>query len=308
MKRPHTSRQKQSTGGFTLVELLVVIGIIALLIAILLPSLQAARRQAMSAKCLSNLRSIGQALLLYAGDNKGYYPVVEHTATGVAHDRGDGVAGGSTGERWGFYLLKYTTPRHNTLKVKLAANGGITAAAFATHPGLAEFRDTAMYCPTAEEFAGALDAANSIASLGYGMNEEPLRTPGNPPPNTPAATYWTSTTPGGRVRARITTSAAFGNGQYFKASQWGKQGAERIVVADSRSYTLGMETPIPDPPPPQLGGLGNVGAELIKADRFRHGDRSKSRVGLNALYADGHAVTLLDVRTFCFGTRRVFPG
>jgi len=73
-------KQVSKKAGFTLVELLVVIGIIALLISILLPSLNKARETANRVKCAANLKQIGNALLLYANENKGLFPRTRQTA------------------------------------------------------------------------------------------------------------------------------------------------------------------------------------------------------------------------------------
>lgn len=64
--------------GFTLIELLVVIAIISMLIAILLPTLAAARDSARRAICMSNLRQVGIGAAMYLNDFKGLYPVTPY--------------------------------------------------------------------------------------------------------------------------------------------------------------------------------------------------------------------------------------
>jgi prepilin-type N-terminal cleavage/methylation domain-containing protein len=79
-------RLAQKARGFTLVELLVVIGVIAVLIALLMPALNAARRAAQSAGCLSNLRPISAAVFLYAADYEGTMPIqISIGYTDVSH-------------------------------------------------------------------------------------------------------------------------------------------------------------------------------------------------------------------------------
>jgi len=84
--------------GFTLIELLVVIAIIALLMSILMPALQRVKKQARATTCLSNLKQIGLAASLYAGDYDWFIPR------------------GSTGSNpiWFMQFLPYVGQRHNT--------------------------------------------------------------------------------------------------------------------------------------------------------------------------------------------------
>jgi prepilin-type N-terminal cleavage/methylation domain-containing protein/prepilin-type processing-associated H-X9-DG protein len=81
--------------GFTLVELLVVLGIVTILIALLLPTLSSAREQSKSLQCLSNLRQLGAAAHNYIVLNDGHFPIAYWGA-----DSWDFAAGGKPGLLW----------------------------------------------------------------------------------------------------------------------------------------------------------------------------------------------------------------
>ena len=77
-----TTEENMKRKGFTLIELLVVVAIIAILAAMLLPALSRARENARRAKCISNLKQITLACLMYVNDNGEYFPPYDALVTG----------------------------------------------------------------------------------------------------------------------------------------------------------------------------------------------------------------------------------
>jgi prepilin-type N-terminal cleavage/methylation domain-containing protein len=93
LNQPKRLSQQKPLCGFTLIELLVVIAIIAILAALLLPALAKAKEQAKITQCLSNIRQVGLATLLYLGDANDRYPPKTAKNGGVTQTSWVGQAG-----------------------------------------------------------------------------------------------------------------------------------------------------------------------------------------------------------------------
>lgn len=147
------SKRQRIKTGFTLIELLVVISIIALLIAILLPSLAAARESARRIQCQSNLRQFGIAFAAYGDEHKGDWP----TAFAPANTFGT----------HGTYVWN-----QNFMFPYLTGGGQAWSA------GTTE--DTIFICPDAQKST----TSTNPTDLSYGMNQR------LPAVGTPAVGWW----------------------------------------------------------------------------------------------------------------------
>jgi len=116
--------------GFTLVELLVVIGIIAVLIAILLPAIGRARKQANTTACMATLRNLGQALAVYESENRGSLPYSYYTSNAPASGNAEVASDTNSGVYVWWSVLRAYMRKGSNLDNSVINNDGSTATRF----------------------------------------------------------------------------------------------------------------------------------------------------------------------------------
>jgi prepilin-type N-terminal cleavage/methylation domain-containing protein/prepilin-type processing-associated H-X9-DG protein len=260
------SQGKPVRRGFTLVELLVVIGIIAVLIGVLLPALNAARRQANVVKCMASLKEIGNGFQLYSMDNKGWWP--------SARDRKDPVTANNWHE-WTDLIAKYM-------------NG---TKGWVNYYNVSEVRRNSVIwgCPEwtkANDFTSNLPASDAEnVYTGYGMQYYP--------------TYFEDGhNLDGLVNAGATNTTRPG---YRKANVWQrKPGSDRGLIADGRWDIIQVADQKFDPVNSVYWPFDNVATTStgIIAIDARHKKPSVTKVqcantkSLNMLFCDLHVATV----------------
>jgi prepilin-type N-terminal cleavage/methylation domain-containing protein/prepilin-type processing-associated H-X9-DG protein len=313
MRDAHRFASERS--AFTLVELLVVIGIIALLISILLPALTAARRQAVAVKCAAQLRELGHAFQMYAAENKGWYPPSQLSPGGGFKYNIDGVdyptsaSGRTYNAMWFNFIAKYVT--------KNKAGGAV-----ANSQEAAAQRGTNIWgCPAWEGYQLSNQVGGiSVVQTGYGMNGWPTMDNDNPPITAPPGNALPPRSEMDFISPWTPTSET---GSFSKQVVWGRRGAERCLLADCAFWLIESEYVSPITGMAGQGNLTNGNATFFvpgstTIDAYRHGkyppqinpgqfSPKGGKVSFNILYVDGHVTNSVD-RTDAFrSTRMRYP-
>lgn len=333
---PGCSARHSRMCGFTLVELLVVIGIIALLISILLPALSNVRKQAEGLKCATALREIGNAVLLYAQENKGYAPPAQcrgaYNLYGVTYGAAASstvngkVVATTTNAYWINFLQKYVAPGKNI------------GTASATDAEAIDAANSVLWgCGAFQRYAStALGGFNRVQN-GYGWNYMPTYTASNPAigSNYPSGALDTATYPtvpntrglNSFIGGANGWSGGITHGTWFKLSAY-TQPAERAISGDAQFWLIEALAPPANAPIPQQKVYNNsatyssgVSGQTLW-DFYRHGKfppievggstgyyrSAGGKVSFNILYADGHVGTSNDRVDGYKAIRRRFPG
>jgi prepilin-type N-terminal cleavage/methylation domain-containing protein/prepilin-type processing-associated H-X9-DG protein len=269
--------------AFTLVELLVVIGIIAILISVLLPTLTAARRSAYKAKCLSNMRQLGDAYKLYQLDNKGYWPPawIQYKRTVPP-----GAIGARCDKRWFDFVGKYVVGGMIN-KQDLNWNGTQLAS---LEPQIWSepvwHSDNAIWgCPLWErvgrDSAGNVsyvEGGNAIFWPGYLQNRYPAA-----PKTTPQLEILDETNPTPRGFTRYT--------------QWTRQ-SERALLFEAVSHAFSPGSTTWPYKPENASGQDwpktpslYFPIDFNRHGRYKTGNKYNDQ-SLNMLFCDGHATTV----------------
>jgi prepilin-type N-terminal cleavage/methylation domain-containing protein/prepilin-type processing-associated H-X9-DG protein len=325
--------------AFTLVELLVVIGIIALLVAILLPALNNARKQALSIKCMSNLKQLGTAWRLYGLDYRGAAVPIrvggpnfsdsnlayEYEFNGMLYSAPKEVANTSVTEAiwWENFLSKY-------LATSMRGGAGDTDQATS-----ARARTQVWWCPAWE---GVYESRSAIAAMsdlqhhysGYSLNYQPTYT------STYPVSSPTLLQPPMNERIRIEiNSGVITGGKWLKESSY-THPAERALIADcwyqileanyssfpinvgayQHAYSADSDNNSISNSAPGAG-LGQT-----TFDWYRHGkppkvlggaageeyfDRNGGKISYNILYADGHVANSTNIGDTYRSMRMRYP-
>jgi prepilin-type N-terminal cleavage/methylation domain-containing protein/prepilin-type processing-associated H-X9-DG protein len=296
--------------AFTLVELLVVIGIIAILVAILLPALQRARKQANTTKCAAALKQIGYAFTLYSRDNRGAYPVVKWDPLPQPVKFNDGAA--ITALYWQDLLWKYT----NRIEAfSRSVQGGAVGDTYDARLRMDAIRKSVFWgCPEWEGATAFLSGNSSgigdiisFSENGYAMNV------------LPTLTAKTTTAQYAQYKPQIQMDSAengIQNKKWHTYRSWSPP-ADKALVVECTLWLLFFGPSDPNthyvaPQPATANaqkdiavskGWGTPGVNNL--DRYRHGkypringdyfDDKGGRVAFNILYADGHVTTAASI-------------
>jgi prepilin-type N-terminal cleavage/methylation domain-containing protein/prepilin-type processing-associated H-X9-DG protein len=307
--------------AFTLVELLVVIGIIAVLIAILLPAMSTARRQANTVKCLSNMRQVGQAFMFYARDFKGCFPVVRQDfPDDGAINNGPPInaattAANVTNTYWTDYLLPYVT--------KAGKSNFQLSTGYAGDRQFEQTKASVFWaCPQWDGWIGSGSTYRgspgvSVFDNGYSMNLYPTCQPNNPASAFAMPPSW---------ETQCRSQAAGGVGRWYKQSQW-THASERMLVCDANLWLLQLTATDAAGTIAKQNSIRSplaTGAGANQIDRYRHGKPpesvggyynetvdlthpGKGKQAFNVLFADFHAATLTDIRQGYKAIRMRYP-
>jgi prepilin-type N-terminal cleavage/methylation domain-containing protein/prepilin-type processing-associated H-X9-DG protein len=283
--------------AFTLVELLVVIGIIAVLIGILLPVLSRARKTANITKCSSALRQIAYAFNMYSKENHDKYPSLKceyYNLPGPSEARS---------VYWQDMLMPYTARGNANMNQQLNATGDAKASQYREN-----FRKSVFWgCP---EWQGSFNTTTaawadiqgvSLYETGYGYNWMPLLN--------------AKSGPGDWARSKGTfdgeLAANLPRGNYYPFSKWTPY-ADKCLVTEATLWLMYVVPTdathvVQNQPTDRVNPSSSAGWNNL--DRYRHGKyppqtgatydaaSQKGQVKINILYADGHVDMALDIRT-----------